>query len=61
MIDSQSVKADAVVGADSRRFVFDRGASTRAGTTSVPNTAAVSWQVSGLWPSRARSASAHSS
>jgi hypothetical protein len=30
-----------------RRFAFDRSASTRAGTTSIPNSAAISWQVSG--------------
>ena len=30
-----------------RRFAFDRNASTRAGTTSMPNSAAISWQVSG--------------
>ncbi|WP_179382349.1 transposase [Streptomyces sp. SA15] len=29
-----------------RRFAFDRSASIRAGTTSMPNTAAISWQVS---------------
>jgi len=29
------------------RFAFDRSASTLAGTTSMPNTAAISWQVSG--------------
>lgn len=30
-----------------RRFAFDRSASTRAGTTSIPNPAAISWQVRG--------------
>jgi transposase len=30
-----------------RRFAFDLSASTRAGTTSMPNEAAISWQVSG--------------
>ncbi|CDR10595.1 predicted protein [Streptomyces iranensis] len=30
-----------------RRFDFDRSASTLAGTTSMPKAAAISWQVSG--------------
>ncbi|CAG7650126.1 hypothetical protein SBRY_50280 [Actinacidiphila bryophytorum] len=30
-----------------RRFAFDRKPSTRAGTTSIPNAAAISWQVRG--------------
>lgn len=38
------------------RLAFDRNASTLAGTTSMPNTAAISWQVSGLCPRRTRSA-----
>ncbi|MEU6922859.1 transposase [Streptomyces sp. NPDC046631] len=41
-----------------RRFAFDRNASTRADTTSMPNTAAISWQVSGPWPRRTWSATA---
>ncbi|MEV5777463.1 transposase [Streptomyces antimycoticus] len=40
-----------------RRFAFDRRASTRAGTTSIPNSAAISSQVSGPCPSRDRSPS----
>ncbi len=41
-----------------RCFAFDRSASTLAGTTSMPKAAAISWQVSGPWWRRCRSASA---
>lgn len=39
-----------------RRFAFERSASTRAGTASMPNSRAISWQVIGPFLSRSRSA-----